>query len=312
MNHSLKITIILVAMFIMANLIGLYVANFYLNNDSGIKIPYGFDQKPTAEQEQSGVYQQFFVSLIFSFILAILLIIILMKLNSVWFIRGWFFVVVALTLGITINVATNQFPLFFAGDIALVLGIFLAYIKIFKRSIIIHNATELLIYPGISAVFISILNLPFTILLLFIISAYDIWAVWHSGIMQKMAKYQIESIGVFSGFFIPYASKKIKDKIKLLKLKYKEKRIPEKVIKKNNIKVNLAILGGGDITFSTIAAGVAMKTFSSWQAGLIIVAFSTLALIYLFTVAKKKKAYPAMPYLTTGILLGMLTAWLLI
>lgn len=298
-------------MFIIANLIGLYVANFYLNNDTGIKIPYGFDQQPTPEQEQQGIYQQFFVSLIFSFILAILLVIVLMRLNSVWFIRGWFFVVVAITLGITINTATNQFPIFFAGDIALALGIFLAYIKVYKKNIIIHNATELLIYPGISAVLISVLNLPFTIILLIIISAYDMWAVWHSGIMQKMAKYQIESIGVFSGFFIPYASKKIKDKIKFLKLKYKEKRIPNSVIKKNNIKVNLAILGGGDITFSTIAAGVAMKTFGTWQAGLIIVAFSTLALVYLFTVAKKKKAYPAMPYLTTGILIGMLIAWLL-
>ena len=310
MKHNIKVTVLLIAMFIIANLIGLYVANFYLN-DSTVKIPYGFDQQPTPEQEQQGFYQQFFISLIFSFIFAILLVIILMKLNSVWFIKGWFFIVVALTLGITINTLTHKNSLLFAGDLALVLGILLAYLKIYKRNVIVHNLTELLIYPGIATVFISLLNLPLTILLLLIISVYDMWAVWHSGIMQKMAKYQIESIGVFSGFFIPYASKKIKDKIKLLKLKYKEKRIPESVIKKSKIKVNLAILGGGDITFSTIAAGVAMKTFSSWQSGLIIVTFSTLALIYLFMVAKKKKAYPAMPYLTTGILIGMLIAWLL-
>ena len=56
---------------------------------------------------------------------------------------------------------------------------------------------------------------------------------------------------------------------------------------------------------------VAMKTFGNLQSGLIIVGFSTLALIYLFMVAKKKKAYPAMPYLTTGILLGMLIAYLI-
>ncbi len=77
MKHNLKVTIVLVAMFIIANLIGLYVADFYLNNEGGIKIPYGFDQQPTPAQEQQGVYQQFFISLIFSFILAILLIVVL-------------------------------------------------------------------------------------------------------------------------------------------------------------------------------------------------------------------------------------------
>jgi presenilin-like A22 family membrane protease len=167
-----------------------------------------------------------------------------------------------------------------------------------------------MIYPGIAAIFISMLNLTTTIILLILISVYDIWAVWHSGIMQKMAKFQMNSVGVFSGFFIPYATKAVKEKIKLLKMKYKNIKIPENIIKKNNIKINLAILGGGDVIFPIISAGVFMKTFHNLSATLTVTLFASLALLYLFMFAKKRKYYPAMPYLTSGIFLGMLIGWL--
>jgi presenilin-like A22 family membrane protease len=175
----------------------------------------------------------------------------------------------------------------------------------------IHNITELLIYPGIAAIFVAILNLPTAIILLVLISIYDIWAVWHSGVMQKMAKFQMNSVGVFGGFFIPYASKKVKEKIRALKLKYKNSQIPKNIIKNSNLKVNLAILGGGDIIFPIIACGVFLKTFHNFYACLSVILFTSLALLYLFVFAKKKKFYPAMPYLTTGIFLGMLLGWLL-
>ena len=46
------------------------------------------------------------------------------------------------------------------------------------------------------------------IILLVVISIYDMWAVWKSGIMQKMAKYQMDELKIFSGFYVPYASKR--------------------------------------------------------------------------------------------------------
>jgi hypothetical protein len=49
--------------------------------------------------------------------------------------------------------------------------------------------------------------------------------------MQKMAKYQIQKLNIFSGFFVPYASKKVKDKIKFLKDKYASKKISQKLAK---------------------------------------------------------------------------------
>jgi presenilin-like A22 family membrane protease len=154
------------------------------------------------------------------------------------------------------------------------------------------------------------LNLPVIIIILILISIYDVWAVWHSGIMQKMAQYQMNEVGIFGGLIIPYASNAIKNKIKFLKEKYKND-IPKSIIKKSKLKINLAILGGGDIFYPLIAAGIVMKTFGSIYFGLIISLFAALGLGYLFIFGKKHKPYPAMPYLTVGIYIGMLVAWLL-
>lgn len=295
-------------MFIVTQLIGLYVVNFYMSD--GIKLPYGFDQSHTAPTS-TGDFYSFLISLVISFAIAVFLVFILMRIKYLWFIRAWFFVVISLSLGLTLNLLTTKFGLVYPSFFALILGILLAYLKVFRRNVLVHNSTELLIYPGIAAIFISMLNLNTTIILLILISIYDIWAVWHSGVMQKMAKFQMNSVGIFSGFFIPYAPKAVKEKIKLLRIKYKNIKIPENIIKKNNIKINLAILGGGDVIFPIISAGVFMKTFHNLSATLTVTLFASLALLYLFVFAKKRKYYPAMPYLTTGIFLGMLVGWLI-
>ena len=131
------------------------------------------------------------------------------------------------------------------------------------------------------------------------------WAVWHSGIMQKMAKYQINTLNIFSGFFIPYASEKIHEKIKLIKQKFKAGKITKEQIDKKQIKLNVAILGGGDVIFPIITAGVMLKSFG-WIPAFFVIAGATLGLSYLFFFAEKKKFYPAMPYISAGIFLGMI------
>jgi len=304
LKHNLKISLIILGMFLITQLIGLFVINFYLQE--GNALPFGFDQQNLDTQNSIS----FLFNLLFSFVIAIALVLILTKIKSIIFMRAWFFIVICLALGLTLNVIFSLLKLPMPAVFAITFGATFAYFKVFKRNILLHNITELLIYPGIAAVFASILNILTLIILLIIIAVYDVWAVWHSGIMQKMAKYQIENVKVFSGFFIPYASKKIKDKIKFLKQKYKNKLIPGAVIKKNHIKVNLAILGGGDIIFPIISAGVILKAWDLIPA-LVVVLFSFLALLYLFMFAKKKKFYPAMLYLSTGILLGILAGWLI-
>ena len=80
--------------------------------------------------------------------------------------------------------------------------------------------------------------------------------------------------------------------------------------KKAKIKIHLAILGGGDIVFPIITAGVFYKTFGLYSA-LLITAFASLALLGLFVLARKGKFYPAMPFLTAGMYLGMIINWLI-
>jgi len=307
MKHTIKITLILITMFIIAQLIGLYVINFY---GYGNNLPYGMEPPEKPENNQ-GI--GFLVNVLIAFVFAIFLFFILTKINSEKFIRLWFFVVSVIAIGLALNVFLSKINLFYPSVIALIIALPLTYLEIFKKNIILVNLNKLLVYPGIAAVFIPILGVLGIIILLLAISLYDIWAVWHSGFMQKMADFQINKIGVFGGFFIPFADKKQKNKIKLLKQKYKNKsqKDLEKQFKKAKIKVNLAILGGGDIIFPIITAGIFYMALGLLSA-LIITASATLGLLYLFILAEKKKYYPAMPFLTIAMYLGMMVSWLII
>ena len=309
MKHNLKITAIILGMFLITQFIGLYVINHYVNDKNDL--PFGLE---TPEIEKPSDYRNFFYAILIAFVIAIALLFLLTKIKAEFILRAWFFMVVTLALGITIN---SFFPtkIIYAAWIALAIALPLAFFKIFKRNFIVHNTTELFIYPGISAIFVPILNFWTILILLGIISIYDMWAVWHSGIMQKMAKYQIDKLKVFSGFFVPYLSKKTRMKMKKLR-KSKSKQ-------KKKMKINVAILGGGDVIFPIIAAGVVFKTqtltmpfglpaFTGGFFPAVFVIFGALlGLTYLLFFSEKKKFYPAMPFITAGILLGMILSYLI-
>lgn len=317
MKHNVKITIILLAMFIVTQFIGLYVVDHYskikvvdgqIQNVSAPNLPFGFE---TPEVETEGEFAGIFISIIIAFVFAIFLLFILMKFKSEFILRLWFFIVVIIALGISFTSFLDWFQ--YASIMALVLAVPLAFIKIYRQEFLVHNFTELLIYPGIAAVFVPILNIYTIIALLIIISIYDAWAVWHSGIMQKMAKYQIQKLNVFSGFFLPYASGKIKAKIANFKQDVKDGKMKKEDFVKKKFKVNVAILGGGDVIFPIIAAGVMMKTpHFGFVGALFVIAGATLGLSYLFFFAEKRKFYPAMPFITVGIFLGMVLGWLIL
>lgn len=295
MKHNLKITIILLVMFLITQFIGLYVVNHY--SIQGNELPYGVDTpKP---EKPTDFYTSFFPSIIVAFIIAIVLVILLTKFQWSFILRLWFFFVIMIALGISLTSILpkgNYIPF-----IALIFVFPLALIKVYKQNFLIHNLTELFIYPGIAAVFVPLLNITTMIFLLILISIYDMWAVWRSGIMQKMAKFQMKKLKIFGGFMIPSLSRKTRLELK---------KTPKAKLKDKKIKVNIAILGGGDVIFPIITAGVMLKTFGFFGALATIIG-ATLGLSYLFFFAKKKKFYPAMPFITGGIFLGMLVNWLI-
>jgi presenilin-like A22 family membrane protease len=304
MKHTVKITIILISLFFLAQLIGIYVAHVYLpetqqivNQTTGeiinktvYNLPYGLDP-PTDIKPQESI-----ISIVIALFIAVVLMLFLMKLKAETFLRTWFTIVVILGISIALNAFIIKVP--YAAIISVIIAIPLGILKIFKRNMLVHNATELLIYPGIATVFIPILNLWAIIILLVLISIYDIYAVWHAGFMQKMAKYQIQKLKLFSGFFVPYMKKE--DRLILSK----SKSMNEKNKKIKKIKVNLAILGGGDVVFPIILAGVVLRTMGLWQA-FTITAGATLALAFLFYKSEKGKFYPAMPFITIGCFVAL-------
>ena len=303
MKHPLKLTSILLVMFLVTQLIGLFVVNFYLSPET--TLPFGLEPPEIEEQSQ---YYGLFTGIIIAFIIAISLLFFMTKLKIHFVLKLWFFFVVVLALALSLFTLTNSFDTLTAGIpiIATLIALPLAIVKIFGRNFLVHNATELLIYPGIASVFVPLLNVPTVVGLLVIIALYDMWAVWHTGMMQKMAKYQMNNLKIFTGFFVPYLDRKTRQKIKAWK-----KNLPKSKLKKKKVSVNVAILGGGDIVFPIIAAGVMLKTLGLASALLVILGAFT-ALAYLFSITKKKKFYPAMVFITPGILLGIAVSYLIL
>ncbi|MEA3330059.1 MAG: presenilin family intramembrane aspartyl protease [Nanoarchaeota archaeon] len=315
MKHTRKITSILILMFVLTQLIGLLVIYAYtplieqveingtLQNQTLNPLPYGLES-PDVEQDIS------LISIIIAFAIAVGILFVLTKFRAAIILKIWFFIVTILVLAITFvafeHLVPWQIPYKIAMIAPLAIALPLAIFKIFKRNLIVHNFTELLIYPGIASVFVPLLGLGSIIILLILISLYDMWAVWHSGFMQKMAKFQMEELKVFTGFFVPYLSKSQRKKLKKLKQESNLKKTSKKPV---NMKVNLAILGGGDIVFPIITAGIILRLWGLIPA-LLVITFATLALLGLFSISKKGKFYPAMPFISAGLFVGIILGYL--
>lgn len=298
MKHSLKITLLLLAMFFIAQLIGIGVTASYNSFSSGT-LP-GWIEPPKDIAPQTSLF-----SILFAIVLGVVLMFALMRFKAEVFLRIWFFVVVIIAMAITINAGLSLFKLPFI--LSAIIALPLAFFKIFARNIKVHNLTELIIYPGVAALFVPILNIWTVVVLLILISLYDMYAVWHSGIMQKMAKYQINEVKIFAGLFVPYLNKKDRDLVRNSK---KDAKLKNSKIKGKKVKVNVAILGGGDIVFPIILAGVVFLQFG-FLAALVISIGALLGLSFLFYMSEKGKFYPAMPFITVGCFISLGIVYLL-
>lgn len=305
-------------MFIATQLIGLVVISAYGEKvtktyvQDGVEknitigeIPYDLEPPEIEPREALG-------SLIIAFIIAISLFFLLSKFKANTLIQIWFAFVVFMTVAVAINGLLLKFypslgvslsKVYLFPWIAAGLAIPLTFFKTVKRNLVVHNFTELLIYPGLAAIFVPILRPWSIIALLLLISVYDMWAVWYSKFMIKLAKYQIQNLKIFSGFFIPYLPKG--EAIKLKKLKaVKPRSKAMKLAKKKGVKIAIALLGGGDVAFPLIFAGVILRFGTGLIPALFVIAGATLGLLGLFIYSKKGKFYPAMPFITAGALLG--------
>ncbi len=293
MKHSSKVTFILVAAFFISQVVGLFIVNQYIDHEAlketgevkFSELPYDVERPPV---EESSSFWYIFVAILIG--TALLLLIIKFRKIGIW--KAWYFMSVFVTLTVALVAFLQQ-------TIAVILALIGGYFKIFKPGVWLHNLTELLIYGGLAAIFVPIMNVFSAIMLLLLISVYDMYAVWKSKHMVKLAKFTTES-KVFAGLSIPYN-----------KSSGKIQKVPSKKLGVKKSKIRNAILGGGDIGFPLLFAGVVMKELMihnsvliGFLKALIIPVFTSIALYGLFVKGDKNKFYPAMPFLTLGCLIG--------
>ena len=304
MKHSLSITLIILAIFLAAQFIGIGILYKYgyvktmgaekivVKQTPGLQNPdlqsLGLDEKNPRDWIKA------LIPLCVAILVGtgVLLLLIKLKLHLVW--KAWFLIAVVTSLYKAMWVFLIPSTLM-AFSVALILSLW----KIFYPNVYIHNFTELFIYGGLAAIFVPLFNVWSVSILLIFIALYDAYAVWHSKHMVTLAKSQAEA-KVFAGLLIPY--KLPKNTIP------KSKKAPATIHVKT--KVRTAILGGGDIGFPLMFAGVVMKELGLWQS-LIIPFFALLGLGILLFIAKEDKFYPAMPFISGGCLLGLSVVWLI-
>jgi presenilin-like A22 family membrane protease len=113
--------------------------------------------------------------------------------------------------------------------------------------------------------------------LLGLAAVYDAIAVWKTEHMQDMA-IKLRDDLTLPGIIVPYKA----------------------------IENKMAILGGGDIFFVVLVGGSFLKT-SQLTAAIVTISM-TLSIIVLFLMSKKDKFYPALPFILTGALGGIVVS----
>jgi presenilin-like A22 family membrane protease len=296
MKHDFQVTILLMLLFFSAQILGLVLLNLSIESVEQTEqgtIEVVYTEPVTGRPELEG--QDSFTYTIFMILLGtvLLLLLIRFRLFKVW--KAWFFLAVWGALSIALGVLLPQ-------TIAVIIAVVLAYLKLYRPNVYIHNITEVFMYAGIAVLIAPLFTVFWMLMLLIVISAYDAFAVWKSKHMITLAKAQANE-RMFAGLLVPYSSKTQNTSTKI-------RSAMPKGIKMQ--KVKSAILGGGDIAFPLLFAGSVMTGLiqsgmpkeSALLISMIIPIFSGIALFLLLVKGKKDRFYPAMPFITAGCLIG--------
>ena len=313
MKHNLSVTAMLVLFFLLAQVVGLGLINYKfqvvkVGNETNI----GYTEVSGSElpEWQTGIVLLYVLG---GVLIGTLLVLLIIKLKKVKLWKLWFFIAVLIAITFALDVLIKNTTITF------IIALILTYFKVYKPNVIIHNLTEVLMYVGIGLFIVGLLRTHIlgAVIMLLIISLYDIYAVFKSKHMVKMAKFQTKS-KVFAGLLIPYTPKEqAAESVKLTQPKTSKTFD----IKSGKVEKKNAILGGGDIAFPLIFTGVVMQNIANklytnlgltlaaaksiaFQQSLVITLTTTIAIALLFVFAKKDKFYPAMPIVTAGCLIG--------
>ncbi|HIH11797.1 TPA: hypothetical protein HA241_06410 [Candidatus Woesearchaeota archaeon] len=280
MKHSVSVTFVLLSIFLVAQFLGLFIVRQYvdpvqseLQGETVFRaLPIG--ERPQVEEETS------YIPVVLAVIIGTVILLVLIKYNLLLIWKIWFLFALIISL-------TVAFGAFMTSIIAFSIAAILSVWRIFWPNYWIQNLTELFVYGGLAAIFAPLFTLLSVSVLLILIACYDAYAVWRSKHMILLAQSQSKA-NMFAGLLIPYQWKRPKLK--------KKTRV--------SVPVRTAILGGGDVGFPLIFAGVVFKEFGlGWS--FVIPVFSCAALAFLLWKGEEKKFYPAMPFLAAGCFVGL-------
>jgi len=277
MKHTWSVTGVMLCLFFLTQILGLFIldqSSIIIDGKLSFKDisigDYTFERPETSGTETVGL-------MALAILLGTGLIFLIMKLKWHFLWKLWFFAAI-------FGCLTFAFSALLPYPYPFLLAFLLAVWRLHRPNFFLHNFTELFIYPGLALIFVPLLTINAAIAMLLLISVYDMYAVWQSKHMVKLAKFQTKQ-GNFAGMVVPYAlPKKAKGKTK-------------------KVSVATAILGGGDLGFPLFFAG-AVYTQYGLPATFIIPVCAVISLGALLTYGKKNRFYPAMPYLSVGCFVG--------
>jgi len=301
MKHTIKVTLVLIAVFLLTQVIGLAIINkdiqVKVDVETGEIVAHHDDTVIGPRPETTGAGT--FLYLVIAILIGTLLLLLLIKYRKFRLWKLWFFLAVWMTISISFGVFMNS-------TIALAIALLVALLKIYKPNPLIHNLSEVFMYAGIAVLLVPILNILWMSILLIAISIYDFIAVNKTKHMVTMAKFQTKA-KLFAGFAIPYKDTRAKHtKAKIVK------HTAAKTVSSKSFE-RVAILGGGDVAFPLLFSGVVMERMITVMAytktvallrSFIIPIFVAIALLWLFVGSKQNKFYPAMPAVSIGCFVG--------
>ncbi len=321
MKHNKIITLTIIFFFILTQLLGIIVLEKVKTQNNTQNNFYNF------EDIQTSFDWNIIIAIMLGLTIGFLLmkIIIKTKQKNLWIILYYY--ITYTLLYTTINVFINKTS-------SIIITLTLLLIKNLKKTPqIIKNFIEILFYPAFALLFSPILTPISGIIVLILISFYDMYMVWKSKEMIKLAEFQLNT--KFTGILIEYEDKEKQKEKEEKTTRIKENKITkierkntkeqknkettktkEKIEKTNlqknsqNFNVRKAILGGGDLAFTTMFTGTIYLNLGIKLAILTII-FSTIGLTYLFLKSEKGKMYPAMPYITFFTIIPTITYYII-
>lgn len=296
MKHPARVVLVILAVWIVAQIIGLFIVEHYAT----AALPSGIE-RPQLSASQVPWY------LLVGIAIGTGLVLVLARFRQRKLWALWFGVAVFLLSYIALSAFLVSIAAFL-GSAAFV------WLKLDRRlHWTLRNLPELFLYGGIAAVFAPMLTIPIALIVLAGISVYDAIAVWQSKHMITLARFQIDS-GLFAGFSMPKEGKaerteRTSESERAARTTAKTR--PKKTLAKaradkaqaSGHASGSAILGGGDFAFPLVYTST-LLIWTGWIPAVAATVGGYLALLGLFSISKDGRFYPAMPFLAVGLIIG--------